>query len=119
MRPRENIEKLMAVIDKKASEYIDLENFHGTLNLECEVSLSDLNFAVSENIRKFEPFGNGNAEPTLVIKDAQILTVKQVGKQGEHLQFPVQLGDKKFQAIAFRFGEHLDKIKYDEQSLLF
>lgn len=109
--PRENKDKLMAIIDKKAGDYIDLDNFHGTLKLECEASLADLNFAVSDNIRKFEPFGNGNPEPTLLIKNAQILTVKQVGKQKEHLQFPVQIGDKKFQAIAFRFGEHLDKIK--------
>ncbi|MBU0706550.1 single-stranded-DNA-specific exonuclease RecJ [Patescibacteria group bacterium] len=109
--PRENKDKLIDVIGKKAVNYIDPENFHSILELECEVSLSDLSFAISENIRKFEPFGNGNAEPTLVLKNAQILTIKQVGKSGEHLQFPVQVGNQRFQAIAFRFGEHLDKIK--------
>lgn len=111
--PKENKDKLMTIIDKKAAEYIDLNNFHGTLKLECEVHPSDLNFAISDNIRKFEPFGNGNAEPTMVIRNAQILSIKPVGKQGEHLQFPVQVGDQKFQAIAFRFGEHLDKIKLE------
>ncbi len=109
--PKENKDKLMSIIEKKSSDYIDLDNFHGTLEVECEATLADLNFAVSENIRKFEPFGNGNPEPTLVLKSAQILNVKPVGKTGEHLQFPVQVGDKKFQAIAFRFGKHLDKIK--------
>ncbi len=108
--PRENKDKVMKIIKDKAGNYIDLDNFHGTLDLECEVDSKDLNFAVSENIRKFEPFGNGNAEPTLVVRNAKILGVKPVGKSGEHLQFPVQVGDKKFQAIAFRFGEHLDKI---------
>jgi single-stranded-DNA-specific exonuclease len=108
--PRKNKDKLMAVIEKKAEEYIDLENFHGVLELECEANLEDLNFAISENIRKFEPFGNGNPEPTLLLKNAQILGIKKVGKEGEHLQFPVKLGDQKFQAIAFRFGEHIDKI---------
>lgn len=109
--PKENKDKLMEIIEVRAPEYIDLDNFHGTLELECEATLADLNFAVSENIRKFEPFGMGNPEPTLILKNAQILNIKPVGKNSEHLQFPVQLGDEKFQAIAFRFGKHLDKIK--------
>lgn len=109
--PKENKAKLFKVIEEKAGEYIDLNTFHGTLELECEVDGEELSFAVSENIRKFEPFGNGNPEPTLLIRNVQINDIKTVGKQGEHLQFPVKLGDKKFQAIAFRFGEHLDKIK--------
>ena len=109
--PKKNIGKLKEIIEKKAREYISTDEFQGILELECEAGAEDLSFAVSENIRKFEPFGNGNPEPTLVLRNAQILNVKPVGKEGEHLQFPVKLGDKKFQAIAFRFGEHLDKIK--------
>lgn len=109
--PKENFGKLTEIIKKKAGDYIDLNDFHGLLELECEASLADLNFAVSENIKKFEPFGNGNPEPTLIVRNVQIPKIKCVGKAGEHLQFPVQMGDKKFQAIAFRFGEHLGKIK--------
>lgn len=109
--PKMNKAKLLKIIDEKAVNYINLETFHGTLELECEVGGEELSFAVSENIRKFEPFGNGNPEPTLLIRNVQISDIKTVGKQGEHLQFPIKLGDQKFQAIAFRFGEHLDKIK--------
>ena len=80
------------------------------MELEGEVDPNELSFAVSEKIRKFEPFGNGNPEPTLLVRKVRIANIKSVGKQGEHLQFPVRLGDQNFQAIAFRFGEHLDKI---------
>jgi len=109
--PKANKDELLRVIEKKASDYIDLDTFHGTLELECEVDEAELSFAITENIRKFEPFGNGNPEPTLLIRNVRISDIKPVGKQGEHLQFPIKLGDQKFQAIAFRFGEHLDKIK--------
>lgn len=109
--PRQNKEKLMQIIEEKAPEYIDLDNFHGTLELECTVDSSDLNFDVLEKINKFEPFGIGNPQPNLLVKNVKINRVKSVGKTGEHLQFPVQVGDQKFQAIAFRFGKHLDKIK--------
>jgi single-stranded-DNA-specific exonuclease len=69
-----------------------------------------MTFETSERITKLEPFGNGNPEPTLIMKNVKILNIKPVGKSGEHLQFPVQCGDKKFPAIAFRFSGHLDKI---------
>ena len=62
-----------------------------------------------------EPFGNGNPEPTLAVKNAKILSLKPVGRTGEHLQFPVQIGSQKIQAIAFRFGEHADKIDFEKE----
>lgn len=109
--PKENHDKLIQVIEEKAANYINTADFHGLLELECEVQPEELSFDTSIKIRKFEPFGNGNPEPTLLLRNAQITGVKAVGKQREHLQFPIHLEGKKFQAIAFRFGEHLDKIK--------
>lgn len=109
--PKKNKDQLMKLIEERSGAFIDLNHFHGVLELEGEVSSSELNFAISDKIKKFEPFGNGNPEPTLLLKNIQILSLKPVGKSGEHLQFPVTLGDQKFPAIAFRFAEHLDKIK--------
>lgn len=109
--PRKNLATLEKVITERAEDYIDTNLFHGVLELECEVDMADLNFEMTNRITKFEPFGNGNPEPTLMIKNIRIPEVKQVGKKGEHLQFPILMGEKKVQAIAFRFGEHLDKIK--------
>lgn len=109
--PKKNRVKFLKAIRETAADYIHLDTFHGILALEGEISSSELSFAVSENIRKFEPFGNGNPEPALLVRNVKITDIKPVGKQSEHLQFPVQLDGKKFQAIAFRFAEHLDKIK--------
>jgi len=111
--PAENVDELRKRILEKGKDYIDSKNFFGMLELECEVRPEDLNFETSGKLSKFEPFGNGNPEPMLMLKNVQITSVKPVGKNNEHLQFPVLLGDKKFQAIAFRFGEHLDKITSD------
>ena len=48
--------------------------------------------------------------PILLIRGAKILNIRTVGQSADHLQFPIQYGFKTFSAIAFRFGEHLDKI---------
>ena len=38
-----------------------------------------------------------------------------MGKNGSHLQLPAQHGDKKFSAIAFRFGEHAGSIDPEKE----
>ncbi len=108
--PTKNVEELKRRIEKGSKSCINPEEFVGTLDIECEIQPHELTFETSHNISKLEPFGSGNPEPTLVLRGARILNVKPVGSKGEHLQFPILCSDSKFQAIAFRFGEHLDKI---------
>ncbi len=108
--PKKNIEKLQVIIEKKAPQYINLDNFHGQLEVECIVNPHELNFKMHERLSKFEPFGMGNPQPTLVLKNANVTDVQLLGKEGKHLRLPLQAGQKDFQAIAFRFGEHVDKI---------
>jgi single-stranded-DNA-specific exonuclease len=108
--PRKNVDELLKRIEKSSSSVINPDEFKGTLEIDCEIEPHELNYETSNNISKLEPFGSGNPEPTLVIKNTKILDIKPVGGKGEHLQLPIQYGDKKVQAIAFRFGEHLDKI---------
>jgi single-stranded-DNA-specific exonuclease len=107
----ENVSELLRRIEENSGNYIDPDIFYGALDLECEINPSELTFETCHQISKLEPFGNGNPEPTLLLKNVQIESVREVGKNKEHLQFPIKCGDKRFKAIAFRFGEHLDKIK--------
>ena len=113
--PKENYDEFMKRISESAKNAFDPNDFHGKIEIDCELLPHELNYETSSHINKMEPFGNGNPEPTLVIKNTKILGIKPVGKTGEHLQFPVQYGDQKIQAIAFRFGEHLDKIDQEKE----
>ena len=97
-------------LESISSVKISPDDFSETLNIDCEINPGEFQFSTKHQIDKLEPFGNGNPEPTLIIKNINIDKIRSVGKQGEHLQFPVEYGDKKFGAIAFRFGHHLDKI---------
>lgn len=108
--PKDNLDEFLKRIGEASKDCINPDEFYDTLEIDCEIEPHELTYDTSNHIMRLEPFGNGNPEPTLVIKNTKILSVKPVGKKGEHLQFPVQHGDKKVQAIAFRFGEHLDKI---------
>lgn len=111
---KENKEELERRIREKAPLYINLKEFKGNLELEGEIEAEEVSFSTSGKLTKFEPFGIGNPAPTLILKDIKIPKVDQMGKNKEHLRFPVQKGPHQFNAIAFRFAEHLDKIQPDK-----
>ena len=113
--PKENFDEFLKRIKKASVNCINPDEFNDILEVDCEIQSHELTHETSKRISKLEPFGNGNPEPTLMIKNMKISSIKPVGKKGEHLQFPVKYGEKKVQAIAFRFGEHLDKINPESE----
>ena len=112
--PKENLEKFLNHINKAAKEKIDISHFVNILNIECEIKPNEFNIETKNYLNKFEPFGLGNPEPTLIIRNAKLLGIKAVGKEKDHLQFPVQIGNNSINAIAFRLGKYIDEIDIEK-----
>ncbi len=108
--PKENFEKFMEQVESISKNNVDPKHFGGAINVECEITPEEITFEMIGKMQLLEPFGAENPEPKFLIKNAKILEIKSVGKNSEHLQIPIQIGDKSFRTIAFRFGQHLDKI---------
>ncbi len=81
-----------------------------TLTVECEALPEELSETTVAALERLEPFGPENPVPSLLLSGVTVMSIKPVGKQGEHLQLPLRYGQKTFSAIAFRFGQHLAKI---------
>jgi single-stranded-DNA-specific exonuclease len=107
---KENLDEFLKRVEKVGNEKINPDDFVRTLNIDCAIMPDELTFEVCGKINRLEPFGADNPEPILLIKNAKILGISPVGKDAEHLQFPIMHGNKTVNAIAFRFGKHLDKI---------
>jgi len=112
--PKKNLEKFLSHLKKVAEDKIDASQFVNMLDIECEIKAHEITFATKNYLDKLEPFGRGNAEPTFLIRNAKLVDIKTVGKGKEHLQLPVQIGNQSISAIAFRFGEHFDKIDINQ-----
>ncbi|MFH0820289.1 MAG: single-stranded-DNA-specific exonuclease RecJ [Candidatus Peregrinibacteria bacterium] len=108
--PKKQLEPFVDQLRKAAKKHIKTETLTDVLPIDCELEPHELTLETCAALRKLEPFGTGNPEPTLILRNTRILSVRPVGKTGEHLQFPVECGGKKHAAIAFRMGEHADKI---------
>jgi single-stranded-DNA-specific exonuclease len=108
--PKENLEKFMEQVEAISKNHVDPSHFGGSIAIECEILPEEITFETVGKMQHLEPFGSENPEPKFLVKNVKILEIKGVGKNAEHLQIPIQIGDKSFRTIAFRFGQHLDKI---------
>jgi len=52
-----------------------------------ELPFSQISFELTELMKKFEPYGQGNPTPKFISKEVEIYQVDTMGKEGEHLRF--------------------------------
>lgn len=85
-----------------------------SISIEAELKLSDLTWELLESLEKFEPFGQGNAQPIFCAKNLSVEKVQTVGADGKHLKVLVsQEGDLNnlHKLIGFSFGDWCAKLK--------
>ncbi|MEK7616674.1 MAG: single-stranded-DNA-specific exonuclease RecJ [Patescibacteria group bacterium] len=87
-------------------EILDMEQ---VLEIDAEVSTSELTKKLVEDLQKFEPFGFGNPRPIFATYGMQISDIRTVG-QGKHLKFRADGID----SIAFGMGELLNMLQNDQ-----
>jgi len=78
----------------------------GTLTIETEMKLSDINGRFMEFLDKLAPFGPGNMRPQFVSRKVEIAGKPRLVGNGDHLKFRAKQNRKTFDAIAFNMGKH-------------
>jgi len=69
--------------------------------VESEMAPEEIDWNLYSQIEKLAPFGVGNEKPSFFIPNAKILSVKQFGKEKNHLEISLEAGDKSIKAISF------------------
>ncbi|NLK08032.1 MAG: single-stranded-DNA-specific exonuclease RecJ [Firmicutes bacterium] len=87
------------------------------LSIDGEVSLSELDHNLIEELESLAPYGVGNPRPVLMVQDVSLERSYLVGKDQDHLKLLVSEHGQttrktgSFNAIGFGLGEHLDLIR--------
>jgi single-stranded-DNA-specific exonuclease len=74
-----------------------------SLDVDADVQPEEVNGVLVAELKKFEPFGAGNPEPTLMLRGVSLVERRIVGDG--HLKLLLTAGGQKFGAIAFRQAE--------------
>lgn len=74
------------------------------LEIDAEIRLADVDWALQGHLEQLEPTGEANGTPVFVSRGVQIFNHRAVGQDGAHLQLQVGDGQRGFKCIAFRQG---------------
>ncbi|MDD3498136.1 MAG: single-stranded-DNA-specific exonuclease RecJ [Candidatus Moranbacteria bacterium] len=113
----ENLEKFYDKMDEIISEEIKELDLSPEVEVDMEIFPGDISFGLAEDLKKLEPFGQGNREPVFLMKNLSIKELKWLGNGEKHLKLflqPKNKSPKIFEAIGFSMLEKFGDIKIGE-----
>ncbi len=73
-----------------------------SIDIDAEIALDQVDWALYENLQQLEPCGMENRRPIFTSSGLEVLSHRVVGKDQTHLQLEVTNGRAGFKCIAFR-----------------
>jgi len=99
----------ISAISQIANKQITEEMLVRQLFIDAEISPDDFTRELLQEIYQMRPFGIGNFEPTLLLRNLKVLNRQKVGKEKQHLKIllkkPREFGNALIDAIGFYLGE--------------
>jgi len=81
---------------------VQMEEFTPVLEIDAEVDLKDVTFALVNELDALAPFGYGNPEPVLGARDLEVINARVVGNN--HLKVKLRAGNCAHDAIGWGMG---------------
>ena len=114
-------QKNLYAFREKINEYyksLHLENQAKYFKTRPDLTTSELkDFSLDflEELKQLEPFGAGNEEPIICLENPQILELKRMGNNGQHLRIDLKGKDGKIlKCVAFFASESWFNINYND-----
>jgi single-stranded-DNA-specific exonuclease len=101
-----NISSFEECMTRMAEGTVTEEDFIPSIEIDAEVTLSEVHFGLTRELRLLEPFGFGNAEPLLGSKGLEVLYPKIV--KDNHLKMKLRQRSQSIEAIGFDMAEYFD-----------
>ena len=110
---REDIATFRDAFNACAERTITREQLRPKLELDREVSVSELTRPVVRELSRLAPHGEGNPVPVLVARGVKVAgEPRLMGRRGDHLSFLVSDGaGKSVRAVGFKMGDLFDSVK--------
>ena len=106
---QDNLTDFISAISQIANKQITEEMLVRQLFIDAEISPDDFTRELLQEIYQMRPFGIGNFEPTLLLRNLKVLNRQKVGKEKQHLKIllkkPREFGNALIDAIGFYLGE--------------
>lgn len=106
---KEKIDDFRKALTFYAKDILSKEDYIPKLNVEVIVNdLKEINHTLVKELSKLEPYGMGNPNPVLAVKDVYVVGASAIGVDGQHLKMFVRDKHTDVSAIMWRKGKYKD-----------
>jgi len=118
---RENFVQFTEAFEEIARNKLPQCELEPFIEVDYEVTSTDLTTSFLNELKLLEPFGAGNRRPNLLLRKARVLGVPgRVGGDGAHLKFTVSGGEGSgTDVIGFNMGDRIDDLADGSIDLVF
>jgi len=102
---RDAFEELSKRLNEDIKAHTDADDLLPTLTIDAVLSSSAITLKLCEELKRLEPFGQGNREPLFLLENVKLDYTRCVGNESNHLQGNIA-GTK---AVGFRLGHLLEQ----------
>lgn len=108
----------LAIFEKELLKLInksyDDKTWRKKLLIDAEIDAEQIDWDLYSEIKRFEPFGEGNQEPVFLAKNLSLNDIRLVGNGQKHLKFALMTGKNKskvLEGIFWKSGERFSEFK--------
>lgn len=106
----DRLDSLEARLQALASRQLTDIDLTPILNIDVDVALDQMSWALREALDRLEPCGYANPSPLFMSRSVYVKSQRAVGKDGRHLKLELYDGRTRWDAIGFRQGEWVGKL---------
>lgn len=81
-----------------------------TLKFEADIALAEINLALVDTLKQFEPFGMGNPKPLVRLTNCRIESLRPIGGDGSHAALRISQGTARRRAVAFSMYQRIAQL---------
>lgn len=108
--PKKNLTAFVKTIKKNVSGILHVEKCQPILQIDCEISHTNVSEKTVEMLQWFEPFGVGNETPRFLCRNLPVLEYRTVGAGQKHLKIQTRVNGTSFDCIGFRLGQFASQL---------
>jgi len=106
----EDVDTLRARLNTLAREQLTEKDLVPITQIDLEVNLNEVSVQSISEMGKLAPYGIDNPKPKVLIKDAQISTMRKIGANQNHLKLTLANEDGSLDGIGFNLGSLHEEI---------
>lgn len=108
--PTRNLLRFKRCLTELAASQLAGVDLHPSLDIDAEVTLTDLGRDILSAIQQLAPFGCGNPTPTFLSRRVDMVDCRTMGSSSEHLRLKLQQGGTAWEGVAFGLANCRDEL---------